>query len=101
MVAMHLRAGRNRDTDEKNDLVHTSGEGENERVGQIERIYTLACVNQPASGKPLCSTSSAQCCVTTERGRAGEGGTEAQEGMCIRIADSQCCTRETNILYSK
>lgn len=45
MVAMHLRAGRNRDTDEKNDLVHTSGEGENEMVGQIERIYTLACVN--------------------------------------------------------
>ena len=45
IVAMHLRAGRNRDTYEKNDLVHTSGEGENEMVGEIERIYTLACVN--------------------------------------------------------
>ena len=44
-VAMHLRVGRNRDTDEKNDPVHTSGEGEKERVGQIERIYTVACVN--------------------------------------------------------
>ena len=34
-VAMHLRAGRNRDTDEKNDPVHTSGEGEKERVGKF------------------------------------------------------------------
>lgn len=43
MVAMHPCAGRDRDTDMENDLGHTSGEGEKERVGQIERVYTYIC----------------------------------------------------------
>ena len=39
MIAMyHLYVDRNRDADEENELVHTSGEGEEERVGQIERV---------------------------------------------------------------
>ena len=35
-------------------------------------------------------------------GRDRESGREAQEGgdICISIADSLCCTTETNTLYS-
>ena len=60
-------------------------------------IYTLPCVNWRASGRLLYSRgSSAPCSVTTHRG--GMGGEEAheQEDISIHIADSLCCTAETN-----
>lgn len=51
MVAMHLCAGRDRDTDVENELVHTSGKGEKGRVGQTEResIHIYASVHKLAS----------------------------------------------------
>ena len=58
-------------------------------------------VEQIASGKLLHSTgSSAQGSVMTQMDRMGVGGKKAREGgdICIYIADSCCCTAETNII---
>ena len=53
-------------------------------------IYTPPCVTQRASVKLLESV----CSVMTERG----GGMGKWEGgdICVHIADSLCCTAETN-----
>lgn len=52
--------------------------GEKEEVGRIESsvdAYTLPCVKQMASGKPLSSIGSwARCSVTTYRAGIGVGG---------------------------
>ena len=65
-------------------------------------MHTLPCVKQIASGKLLYDTgSSARCFDDLDGGRkVGMGGKEAQEGgdICIPIADSYCCTAESNTL---
>ena len=64
-------------------------------------VCELPCIKQIASGDLLCSAgSSAWCSVVTWIGGMGVGwsGKEVQEGgdICIHIADSLCCTAETN-----
>ena len=71
---------------------------------QIERIaltyiYTLPCVKQAASSKLMYNTGSpAQRSVMTSRG--GRGAQEEGDTRAL-IADSCCCSAETNTtLYS-
>ena len=66
MVFMYLFA-RNGDTNIENGLVGTAGEEWCEMNWDSSTdMYTLPCVKQPASGKPLCNTgNSAWCSVMT------------------------------------
>ena len=88
--------GRDRDANVDNGLVDM--EWGEERVGRVERVaLTWPCAQQ-AAGKLLQSKGgSAQCPVTAARGGV-RGGGEAQDGEDIRIlmAESCCCTAETN-----
>ena len=84
----------NRDTHIENRFVDTTGEGEGDELREEDwYIYTIMC-KIVASGNLLYSAgTSARCSVMTEK-----GGKETQEGGDIRtlIADSRCCTAETN-----
>ena len=93
--------GRNGEADVENRLVDTSEEGKARR--KMRKYYshdicTISYVKQITSEKLLYNTGSpAWSSVMIQRGRLGLGR-EAQEGgdICIPMADSRCCTAQTN-----
>ena len=90
-LVQNERNCKNRGADAENELVDTAWEERAGQAGMHIDGYTLPCVTETASGKPLYGTgNSAWGSVVTSRGRMGlgqEGGQERGE-MCIHIADS-------------
>ena len=92
--------GRNRDADIKNGLVYAGGKG---RVGQVGRM-ALICIHFHASNRlweAAMQYRELSLVLSDDLvGKDGVGdGMQAQEAgdICILIADSHCCTTETNI----
>ena len=70
-----------------------------EWVGQIERgaeAYALPRAEEPVGG--CCVTQGAQLCVLEgwDEGWRWEGSSREKGYMCIYMADSRCCTAESN-----
>ena len=69
---------------------------ENDLLIYIKRCKKFISMCHIASGKLLYSTeSSNKCSVMTQKGRRRESGSGGR-GIYIHIANSLCCTAETN-----
>ena len=73
-LVQNERNCKNRGADAENELVDTAGEERAGQAGMHIDGYTLPCVTETASGKPLYGTgNSAWGSVVTSRGRMGLG----------------------------